>query len=406
MWRGHHAIYFKTVLKILSNRGYFVYASCADNQSLQDYIEKENIGNCQVMEARLNIREKILFRFLCLLDLFLEYGRYKSWCQFRSLAGLMLTKAVMNRIKERDLIVFFPSLDTVCPLLPTWISKYFFPERWTGIRVTPPYKSEAFFGKFRKRQQAYVDKAFKLDSCLGVFVIHPVYKNFYRKFLKRDKFHPIPEPISLQQKDFSEVVQLIKSQAGGRKIILMVGDIIKKKNFPLFLEIAKRMPADQFFFVVIGTFFKEAYSNDELQMIQNALEAIKHNSFIKFESYIQEEAEFNALVNCCDCLYLHYRNHPFSSNQLLKAIAFRKLVLVKNGHLMETIVRENHWALAVDEDPDKIAAELQFALQHFQIDEEAFQKYSHYLSTRRLETVLGIVFPVSQQKRKIPSAVI
>lgn len=58
--------------------------------------------------------------------------------------------------------------------------------------------------------------------------------------------------------------------------------------------------------------------------------------------------EFNALVDCCDVLYLAYREHFRSSRLLTKAALFRKPVIVSRGYCMAELVSKYISVIAVN----------------------------------------------------------
>lgn len=388
MWKGHHALYFKAILKIFTRNGYFVYAASADNEALSEFIRLHNISNCEVVSVASTWWEKVIFRALKYLDAVLKIFLPQEKYACNTLSSLIRTRSIIRRTGERHLPVFFTSLDSTIPFLPAWIGRQFFPRQWSGIYVNPPYGAESFWGRDKQRQRVREDRVLTMEACKSFFVIHPVYEKYYRRLLKTDKCIAIPEPIDLTINEASPTARRILRQAKGRQVITMLGFIGRKKNILLFLDVASRLDKEKFFFAVVGKFVPQEYSSEEKRKMHTLLEELGENIFLELDRYIDAEEEFNALINASDWLYIHYLNHVYSSNQLLKAIALRKFAIVNKGFLMERIVRENAWQLIVDQDTDHIAAAIEQGRAQFRIDEVKYQRYMQYISEANLERLI------------------
>ena len=408
MWKGHHATYFKILLKNFIRNGYFVYCSSADNKALRQFIEEEEIGeHCVIIEAELSLFEKIIFRIFKLVDILLVFLKLNKYCQPLTLFSLARTNAALKNINEKNVFVFFPSLDTVLPIVPTWISKYFFPQQWAGINVAPPYNINTTEGKEKKKIRAFRDLAFRLNSCKAFFVIHPIYIPYYRRWLKNKKCHAIPEPIVVDIDYKSTRAQQIRHAAQGRKIIVIIGGLDKRRDFLLFLKTALLLDEKYFFFAIIGQLNKNDFDQKEQKEIQTALQQLKKrkNIFSELNCYIHPETEFNALINVADYVYMHYRNHPYSSNQLLKTIALKKIALINKGFLMEIILKENNWPVAVNNDPLEVALAIMQLASNFEIDSSKHTQFLHAISNDRLEKIiLANLFKTASTSAKTSTA--
>ena len=87
-------------------------------------------------------------------------------------------------------------------------------------------------------------------------------------------------------------------------------------------------------------------------------------------------------------MYLHYHNHPFSSNQLLKSIALRKPVIVNQGGIIASIIKETKWSAMVPKDSEMIAAQIEKIQEKFTIDEEAYTTFIEALDFKNLRTII------------------
>jgi len=87
-------------------------------------------------------------------------------------------------------------------------------------------------------------------------------------------------------------------------------------------------------------------------------------------------------------MYLHYHNHPFSSNQLLKSIALRKPVIVNHGGMVEAIVKEAKWSAITVPDSEQIAIDIEKIQRQFMIDEAAYAQFMQALDYKNLRNII------------------
>jgi glycosyltransferase involved in cell wall biosynthesis len=126
----------------------------------------------------------------------------------------------------------------------------------------------------------------------------------------------------------------IRKQAAGRCIFGLLGVLHPRKDLRMFLRIAAEADSDKSFFVLAGKFDAAEYPPTERAEILQLLDTNGRDNCFFLLTHIDNPLEFNALVDCCDVLYLVYRGHFHSSGLLAKAAQFRKPVIVSRGYRM------------------------------------------------------------------------
>lgn len=355
-WRGHHEVYFMRILKILVVHGYFVYASCTENQDLRRNIDQQSLDNCQVVDVRLTLVDKILIWILTKADLLLSAIPIRLSLKFSTLISLVkIKRLVANLARAGDLLVFFPYADAIMPAVPTALARFFFPSRWVGLYMLPSYKSEVYWGKQEALRRFYAERNFSLPSCQAVLVLHPLFERFLVTRFRQINCYYLPELVYTEQDPNSDIVNEIKRQANGRKIISMIGSVVPKKNPLLFLNTVSLLRPNQFYYVMVGLLDPAQFPARELDVMYELINKVAKAAYIRLDYYIPTEEEYNSLFAASDIVFLNYQAHPFSSNALIKAMALGKPVIVSKGYIMEQIVREYDWPIATSYNPEDIA---------------------------------------------------
>ncbi|WP_310430225.1 glycosyltransferase, partial [Chamaesiphon sp. VAR_48_metabat_135_sub] len=380
-WKGHHEIYFKNILLTLNKDNYFVYAVCADNMALRQWMADMNLQNCQILDVKLSSIDKILLKVVAAIDNILLKLSIESPFQYLSIGTPLCAKSLFKQI-GKQIPVFFAHADSAIPAVPLWLAKIFLPNSWIALSIQPSYQAAISIGKHKSRQRFASEQLFALPSCKAVLALHPIYQNFFEKRFKQSKFLVFPEIVDVEISEKSEIADRIQNLAGGRKIISTIGSLLPKRNLKLFLESARKLDSSEYFILVVGRFPKQGYSTAEIEYIQKLLLNFSTNSYIDLDYYIPDETEFNKLLAISDLIYLQYKDHSCSSNILSKAIELRKPILVNSGYLMEKVVRTYDWEAIVPEDPEIIAKEIINLVHNFTINEE---KYSQFLSDYNAE---------------------
>ncbi|WP_310415811.1 glycosyltransferase [Chamaesiphon sp. OTE_8_metabat_110] len=373
-WKGHHAIYFKKILRSLIEQNYFVHATCEDNTDLSKWIKSLNEQNCSVLDFKLSLTEKLFFKSLLVLDRIIRLVFENLPYQFSSVASILFARNLLKKI-GRDMPVFFADADTSLPAIPYWFAKLLMPSRWMTLVIQPSYRSSISWGRKKSRQRFVAEKLFALSSCKAVLVLHPIYLKFYESRFHIKKFLALPEITDVTIGKEYEIPEKICHLAAGRKIISITGALLPKRNLKLFLEAAQELDPKKYFILAIGHLQPEFYTTVETQLIRQLSLKLPNNSYLRLDYYISEEGEFNQLLAISDIIYLQYQNHSFSSNILTKAIYLRKPVIIADNFIMKKVLKEYQWGYAVPEEPHQIARSIASISSNFTIEEEKYQQF-------------------------------
>jgi len=387
-WVGHRPNYLKTVIRLFAHKDRSCYIISSNQEAVEKFLKLEGISNTIVLSVSFSTVEKIIFRGIGILDQIIRPFNLDKWFEPKSILQLLQIKILQRRHKISRVSVFFTSVSDLMPIVPTRIKSLLFPEKWSGIYVTPWYNTGNIFSKTARRKRAYGNQSMRLSSCQGIFVIHPSYTTYYRRLLGKNHFYAIPEPISLEiNKKFSLAEKIIK-KAAGRFTITLLGGIGTKRNVLLLLDALNLLNNKNWFLVIIGKLQENGFSQGELIRMRTFFQEHSDQCFIKLDEYVTIERDFNAIIDATHLMYLHYHNHPFSSNQLLKAIALRKPVIVNKGGIVETIAKDTNWSAVVPYDSEKVAASIENIQQHFTIDENAYANFMQNLDYKNLRNTI------------------
>ncbi|WP_055077757.1 glycosyltransferase [Pseudanabaena sp. 'Roaring Creek'] len=373
-WKGHHRIYFQKVLLALIQEDFYVYASCEDNVNLNKWIRELKLQNCQVLDSNLSFIDKSIFKILSFIDSICLRLYPNTYIQYTSIVSLLYTKNLLKQIGQQT-PVFFTHADSAIPSVPSWFAKLLLPTQWLALYIQPSFQAQISWGKRKSRQRFLAEQLFSLPSCKGVLLLHPVYTRFFRLRFQQDKFFLLPEIIDVAVDPSSEVADRIKVLANNRKIISITGSLLPKRNLELFLQSVQNLNPNNYFILIIGHLHLPNYTEEELKRINELASNLLNNSYIRFDYYIEEEEEFNRLLEISDVIYLQYLNHSHSSNILAKCIKLRKPVIVGSGYIMQKIINTYSWQSIVSEKVDQISELIINLGNHFEIDEVKYELF-------------------------------
>lgn len=396
---GHTEFYFMTILSILSEQYDLVYCCCGSNDRLKTNIKERVLKNCQVVDIEVKLTDKIFRRFLILLDFLLPKISIFRYLKFSSLINLTIVQGLISRI-GKEIPVFFPYTDGIIPNVPLFISSFFFPKNWSGLHIIPSYQLKITEGHDQSRYRFYAEKNFQLPSCKTILVLHPLYQHFLDLRFKNLACSYLPELVDLKSLGLlenkrkiqdSKFLTQIKNNARERKIIAMLGNITSRKNLPLFLESVSKLNSEQYFILILGKLrikHSSSLAKDQ-EKVESYRNLLHQNSYIDIEYFIKDEQEFSQLIDVSDILFNHYHAYPFSSSILTKAMAHRKPVIVNKGYLMEKIVNQYNWQVAVEENPNAIAKAIESITEtNYQVPESSYQSFMEDHSPERFKSVI------------------
>jgi glycosyltransferase involved in cell wall biosynthesis len=252
-------------------------------------------------------------------------------------------------------------------------------------------------GQHQSRSHFYAENNFQLSSCKGILVLQPLYRRFFNLRFKELSCLYLPELIDLEALKHKDNIQndelllTIKAKSQGRKIVAMLGNITPRKNLSLFLESATKLDAEKYFILVLGKL--RIQQSPSLAVEQEKLNSyrcfLSQNSYMDTEYFIKNEQEFSQLIEISDILFNHYKDYPFSSSIVTKAMAHRKPVIVDKGYLMEKVVNQYNWRVAVEENADAIARAIKDIIEgNYVVPEASYQSFMADHSPERFKSVL------------------
>jgi glycosyltransferase involved in cell wall biosynthesis len=395
-WRGHHGPYFIQILTILVGHGYQVFACSTNNAELRAHIHTKNLPNCTVLDWQLTLLDRIVLKCFIWFDALLTRlsRQIATYCQLASLTQLVITRRLLRSCPPNTR-TFFADLGSVLPAVPPWLAQWAFPAHWVGLYIAPSYqtrraavRSNDLSPDALAKRRFFTEMHLGLASCRALLVLHPIYCRFFRhRFPQLTCLH-LPELVNIHTAPQSDHAQAIARAAGERAIVGLFGPLNPVKNLPLFLEASHLLDKTRYFCVVVGYLPRDRYSTAELARIDASLaDHDEHMAYISLDQLIPSEEELNLLLSICQVIFLHYRNHPYSSNFLAKALAMGKPVVVSPGYLSAHTLHAYSWQAVADHAPVAIAQAIAVA-RAFQPNPHEHQRFIHDHSFNRFEQAI------------------
>ncbi|MGJ3522810.1 glycosyltransferase [Nitratidesulfovibrio sp. D1] len=241
---------------------------------------------------------------------------------------------------------------------------------WAGLRFWPPdTPRDAWYSLFAWRGMCYLDETI-CRARAGA--------------LPHKYFAWLPDITETALPDTPcELVQAIRRQGAGRKIVFLGGAISNKKNLAHWFKLISLADPSQWFFVQVGEILRHCLPDEDLVALQEVL-ADPPENFLLREGYLSDEREFNAIIAASDMIFAVYRDFHGSSNSLGKAAHFRKPILVSNRYVMGKRVQEYGIGRAVPEDDAALMLQALHAFVRSPIPEENFSAYCEAFSHEKL----------------------
>ncbi len=242
--------------------------------------------------------------------------------------------------------------------------------------------------KSDRLRQAGPEKYFFSPRMRGAKFLVPETLGTYRDLLPALDFALIPDVADVELADDSlDLAATIRDRARGRCVVLQIGTIAPHKGTLELLNVMKHADPSQFFFAVVGRPYLEKFDG-QAETLRQAMSDPAENVLFH-PSFIEDERDYNAVLQAADVIYAVYRDFPASSNVLTKAAYFNIPILVSDRHLMGERVRRYQLGATVREgDTAGICRSLE-ALKHFDRQSGAFLDYTADHSLDALKKVLG-----------------
>ena len=269
---------------------------------------------------------------------------------------------VRRRLSTDIDLVFFCCIDDYMnELISVKLFDIVFPVRFSGLFLSPR-NSGRYFQLDRRNilRSKYCDSIAVLDEfCIDTMKVYQSNVVLFPDFADS----------SAPDKHY-EVANSILEKAQGRKIISILGAMSFRKGIYTFVEAAKRMPSDSYYFVMAG---KTYMSSEELRYV---LDNFSHriNCFYYGEN-IPTEADFNRLIEISDVIYAAYVDFSQSSNMFAKASLFAKPLIVSKGYYMEEVIKKYSLGVAIRQDSVNECIDAVVNLSIWHCSQKGYQEY-------------------------------
>ncbi len=322
------------------------------------------------------------------------------------LAGRALRRAEAMTKWTAD-FVFFPWLDSYLRFLPhlRW-TEWTLGRSWGGLYFRSHHLGEGWLSErsdFLRRLAYFAkgDQTLRAPQCKAVGVLDERHVEALAEVSGKPvlAFPDVADTAGAASE--STLVDKIRSKAGNRKIIGMIG-LEKRKGFLTLLKTAVRCSENRpWYFVFLGSVVRSGFDQDELEWLDVVDRTANEHGELD-NTYLDQagerigEPEYNALLSSFDVIYAAYHDFPGSSNTLTKAAYFERPVIVSRGECMAKRVTEHRLGITVDQgDVDQTIEAIEKLLEGKNSDgtplEAHFDDYRKLHSRERLDEVMRSV---------------
>jgi len=236
--------------------------------------------------------------------------------------------------------VLFPFLDQklISYGVHQKIVDFLFPFPWSGLYVAPlGFRSSKTGSLTTPRDLRYLS-LFKAKNFKSLGILDEGIHQEISKILSPKPVEVFPDVVMDPLKEpiaTSKGISEMTSKARGRKIVLLIGEISKKKGINEFLELSNQCSHLPFFFVVAGPLDDKSTLGNDLVDLQGRLSESSptSNQYFHLER-IERNQDYDAWVKAADYIYAYYPSYYYSSNTLTKAALYSKPALVNFAGLL------------------------------------------------------------------------
>lgn len=313
---GHHKLYLITFKKILLQLGHEVSVISTDIHFATE--------GCKVRytSPKLYFKKGIGKKLNVFYNLFL------------TVLNLIRVRCIIRK-KDVDIVFFCCFDDYMNELMPAFLFDWVFPIKTSGLLLKArTYKGQLFFDR---------RNILKADHIHSIATLEEFAEEELNRYIKRVVVFPDFADPQSPNKQF-DLANLIVEKARGRKIVIVIGALDMRKGIKTFVECAKLLPKDHYYFVMAG---KAHFSEVEDAYVKQQFD---QENGLYYPFHIPTEADFNRLIEISHVIFAAYVNFPQSSNMLAKAAIFKKPLIVSAGYYMEAIVEKYGMGYVIDQD--------------------------------------------------------
>jgi len=392
IWAGHHETYIKYYSKALIELGYKVSILCPFPAEVKNWLQKNLEKDYNSFDCIHFVTEEREGPSFCPNYMNLLFRVFSNWFHMRG-----LFKKQVFSLGKPDHFLFLWLDGFLHGYMPSIMVDYLFPTKWSGLYFHPMHhrgfeKSSKLKKTFFRFPEKMIENS-KYMKSLAVLDDGVVTK--LRGVLSEINVFVMPDFTDEERHNEKfALCGVIKSLSKGRRIVLLIGSLAKRKGLLTLLKVAQNPLAKDFFFVAVGELVESTYTNDELKKIKLTSESGIENCYFQFH-HVKNNTDFNALVDMSDLIYAVYENFLHSSNLVTKAAMYNKKVVVCSGGYMEEVVKKYQLGEAVI--PQDANASL-VAIHRLLLPET--NAYNPSISTGRGE------FLVNQSQEKLKSELV
>jgi glycosyltransferase involved in cell wall biosynthesis len=338
---GHHLMYLRFISKTLLEFGHQVMVFCPNPDQVANWIAAECPEHLHRLKA-LPGQEPKPVRLPILGQVPQPFNVLARWHYAATIA--QASTAILQG--SPDLFLFNWLDSQLSAYVPHLLIDQIFPYPWAGLCFQPRLP---FNPSWTKRMGRFnYHQVLSAQHCRGVGVLDEGIAAMLQPQI-RSPVIAFPDFTDESTPDSNfDVVQQLRQQAQGRKIVGLFGSLNKRKGLLTLLECALRSESESWFFAFVGQLSTYTMLSEEKARVQAIVSAAPSNCFFHFE-LIPDEPQFNALVEASDVLFAAYEKFPYSSNILTKAAIFNKSVIASEGFCMGERVKQFHMGVAIAE---------------------------------------------------------
>jgi glycosyltransferase involved in cell wall biosynthesis len=385
-WGGHHNTYLKIYAGLFLEKGTDVWVFCPGKNELTEWVQANDF---KYSKDRIAVEDfptiKIKVPFLKKID---TLSLWLNWfAAFRAL------RTMEAKNKTKAFFCFFITLDYfVAPHFPAFLHSFLFKRKWMGILFHPKFSRINTETVPSLQNPAYAYYSFLRSKCcygIGLLDEGICERTLQITGVKRAIVFPDITDTELSKAE-NAFLKKISEKTKGRRIVGVLGYLLRSKGIIPFIKAAAQCKAMPFYFILAGDLIKQSFSRDELDFL---VEFIANNpdSISWHTERIPDEGVFNQIACFCDILFAAYLNFHHSSNILTKAAVFRKPVIVSKGFCMAERVSEYKMGICVEEgNVDEIARAI-IKIDSNYDDIVRRSRFEHYAAVHSVQTLSNVI---------------
>ena len=246
-------------------------------------------------------------------------------------------------------LVFFSTLYHGAVTSTALLDKIF-PYRWVAMLLDSACCRENRIRHARQMRTFDSLAAFRAKNCAGLASMDEgIVERLQRRLGEGKPVYWLPEISSVAPPNQDSLLaKKIFDRAAGRAVIAGLGQFGLRKGAIKFIETVRASRNEDWLFAWIGELDLRNCTDDERAFMERFVANPPSNCFLQFDGRIEEDADFDRLVEISSVLFACYRKHIGSSNVISKAGWLEKPLIVHDLGSMAEAVRRYGLGLCID----------------------------------------------------------